>query len=509
MSTNQLSQPTTSRKQKIVLIIFGLLLFLILLEISLRLGGFIFLSIQEHRNMVSLRQKGAYRILCLGESTTAGGESPWPNQLEQILNERDTVIKFSVINKGIPAVNTTEILKQLEANLDRYMPDMVIAMIGINDGMDFFYKHAYAEKNLLFLKSLRLYKLANLLQRHIVSKAKEKGINKSEQSLRKAIELNPKNDLAYIGLAWFYIERAKFDQAEELLKKAIELNSKNDDAYKGLGCVYADQEKFALAEKFFKKAIELNPENADANSSLGWLYFDQKKYALSEQSFKKAIELSPKNEFTYRSLAWFYIERAKFDQAEELLKKAIEINPISHHQYMKLGWLYITQGKYTQAEELFKKAIELNPRNDVVYAGLGLLYKEKLCRTDAERYYSIADKLRSNSYNLITCRNYQQIKETLDKRGIQLVCVQYPMRSATALKKIFEGRQGIIFVDNENIFKEAVARASYKEYFTDMFAGDFGHCTPKGNRLLAENIANVILKEYFREKGDVSIFLKK
>jgi hypothetical protein len=27
-----------------------------------------------------------------------------------------------------------------------------------------------------------------------------------------------------------------------------------------------------------------------------------------------------------------------------------------------------------------------------------------------------------------------------------------------------------------------------------MFGGDFGHCTPEGNRLLAENITEVILK---------------
>ena len=31
----------------------------------------------------------------------------------------------------------------------------------------------------------------------------------------------------------------------------------------------------------------------------------------------------------------------------------------------------------------------------------------------------------------------------------------------------------------------------------DMFGGDFGHCTVKGNRLLAENVARVILKEIF------------
>jgi len=31
----------------------------------------------------------------------------------------------------------------------------------------------------------------------------------------------------------------------------------------------------------------------------------------------------------------------------------------------------------------------------------------------------------------------------------------------------------------------------------DMFGGDFGHCTQKGNKLLAGNIADVILKEVF------------
>jgi hypothetical protein len=53
----------------------------------------------------------------------------------------------------------------------------------------------------------------------------------------------------------------------------------------------------------------------------------------------------------------------------------------------------------------------------------------------------------------------------------------------------------ILFVDNERIFQNAVARGSYQQYFVDMFAGDFGHCTPKGNRLLAENAADSILRD--------------
>jgi hypothetical protein len=71
------------------------------------------------------------------------------------------------------------------------------------------------------------------------------------------------------------------------------------------------------------------------------------------------------------------------------------------------------------------------------------------------------------------------------------------VRSVEPLKKMLGNDAGIIFVDNENLFKEALQKASYKEYFKDMLAGDFGHCTDKGNRILAQNIAGAIFKEVF------------
>lgn len=76
------------------------------------------------------------------------------------------------------------------------------------------------------------------------------------------------------------------------------------------------------------------------------------------------------------------------------------------------------------------------------------------------------------------------------------MCMQYPMRKIDPLKEIFKGQsEGIIFIDNEKIFKEAIRKEGYKEYFIDLYAGDFGHCSDKGNRLIAENIAAVILRE--------------
>ncbi len=60
----------TTFKQKIALLLLGFILTVIIIEATLRLCGFIYLSVQSHRNRASLKQEG-YRILCLGDSHTA------------------------------------------------------------------------------------------------------------------------------------------------------------------------------------------------------------------------------------------------------------------------------------------------------------------------------------------------------------------------------------------------------------------------------------------------------
>ena len=83
--------------RRFFLIIMSIFLTLIALELSLRIGGIIISSEQNSLNRITgfsvSEQQKIYRILTLGESTTAGGEDSWPNQLEMILNERSSKIK--------------------------------------------------------------------------------------------------------------------------------------------------------------------------------------------------------------------------------------------------------------------------------------------------------------------------------------------------------------------------------------------------------------------------------
>ena len=54
---------------------------------------------------------------------------------------------------------------------------------------------------------------------------------------------------------------------------------------------------------------------------------------------------------------------------------------------------------------------------------------------------------------------------------------------------------------NKKNFEQALKAGSYSEYFYDTFAGDFGHCTLKGNRMISSQLADIILKDIL---GDIN-----
>jgi tetratricopeptide (TPR) repeat protein len=545
--------------QKTVLVFLGLILSLALLEAGFRLGGFVQLSLHEYGNLQSVKQKSTYRILCLGDSMT---QIQYPILLDQVLNERNIGVRFSIIDPGSGGANPTAIiLSRVESYLTEYRPDMVIAMLGDADkgsghSQDLskddksIFRHflLYQFVRMRFMHALEKIKHENIYElsgSHPGSQAKPESagivtgkanlsagtsaenvtpldlrstkgtqrltssylndgeISRTKESLKMSNGLHPGNDIAYVESGRLYKQQDKFSEAENSYRKAIEINPLDSSAYIGLGRLYKDYGKFSQAEDCFKKAIELNPKSDHAYIELGRLYEKWGMLSRAEDAYKKALELNPANEVALVELGSLYRDQGELAQAEDLCKRAIEHNPRKFSALCLLGMLYRDQGKLSQAEDSFRRALELNPErvSERTLRAMASLYEEmgkpELAKEYTEKAYHLS--LGNNSADADTVNSYRKLKEILDRKGIKLVCVQYPMRNVEPLKSIFGKDNGVIFVDNEQVFKEAIKRSGYKEYFIDVFAGDFGHCTRKGNMLLAQNIADVILREVFNK----------
>ncbi|MDD3066086.1 MAG: SGNH/GDSL hydrolase family protein, partial [Endomicrobiaceae bacterium] len=154
--------------KKILLIFLGFIFSFFLLEFVLQTASFItkiVISAQNKSlesqiaNANFKKNKNTLTILCIGESTTY---KQWPIQLQMYLNRNKSSVNYQVVDCGIPATNLDLILKNLDMQLKKYNPDIIISMMGIND---------IPRGNLTYIKhQLKTIELLELLKLHIMFK---------------------------------------------------------------------------------------------------------------------------------------------------------------------------------------------------------------------------------------------------------------------------------------------------------------------------------------------------
>ena len=255
-------------------------------------------------------------------------------------------------------------------------------------------------------------------------------LKKAFELLEKGIELdsNYANIYARLGKA-FFVKAVCFKnvdlylQAEEKLKKALEIDPDNDLANANIGGVYHD---LALA-------------NYEQNAP--------KYFELACSYHLKAIENNPNDDCTLSNLANSYWNYAKcqsetwaadtlFEKAIQCANRAIEINDNNADAFFALGcicleriFLGISDGNKVildQACKYFQKSIKLKPNNPAAYFNQGTVFlnlakvcdvseKRNMLKNSCENYRNVFlidpnNQIASNNY-IIALFRYAKIME--------------------------------------------------------------------------------------------------
>lgn len=82
------------------------------------------------------RPDAELRVLCAGDSHTWGAqverEESYPAQLQRHLDRVEPGV-YSVVNQGLPGMNTAQIRERLPVWIQRYQPDIVVVWAGVNN----------------------------------------------------------------------------------------------------------------------------------------------------------------------------------------------------------------------------------------------------------------------------------------------------------------------------------------------------------------------------------------
>lgn len=124
-------------KKNLFFYLITLVFLLLVFELILSIGGYFYFY--GYSNLGSPKIEGGdFRILFLGESTTAGdsrvGEgNAYPDQIERVLQQKYPDKKIKSYNKGFGGIETKAILRNLDKNMIKYKPNLVIFMAGSNE----------------------------------------------------------------------------------------------------------------------------------------------------------------------------------------------------------------------------------------------------------------------------------------------------------------------------------------------------------------------------------------
>ena len=131
-------------------------------------------------------------------------------------------------------------------------------------------------------------------------------------------------------------EKLDVVNTEKKLKEAIQLNDKNDEAYIELGHLEAYGKNFNEAVDYYAKAISINPEKYEYYTVKGATEHLILDYKSAIKDLNKAIELHPKNEFAYYHLALMYYYFGYIKEALEYSNKSIQYSDGKNLEHYEL-----------------------------------------------------------------------------------------------------------------------------------------------------------------------------
>ena len=121
-----------------------------------------------------------------------------------------------------------------------------------------------------------------------------KNYSKALESLKQAIELQPKNPTA-LHLLGSLMNEQNSTECVEFYEKCLEINNRSYLTFNGLGNFYLKSNQFEKAENYYTKAITIDPKrSAKIYKNRAFLREKQNKNSDAKDDLKSYLKYFPK-----------------------------------------------------------------------------------------------------------------------------------------------------------------------------------------------------------------------
>lgn len=413
-----------------------IIIYLLSLELILQITG-LFLSLKIKKQ--NLTKGDDFNILCIGDSFTYGlgapSEESYPKQLERILNKAYPQRRIKVINLGVPGYNSSQCFKILKEKFDFYNPKIVLVMSGMNNCWNFI------DSSYFRIKQFRYKNPLNFKMKFI-------------DALLCKLKTYKLIKITFLNL----MDRLKSSQLQRyrylpLPKKEFQMPLRSDELIGLLkeGLKYFEEGKYDLSEVYYREALELAPDDYEPHWYMGRFYIFKGQEEKRDEELILAAKYAP-YPYVIPCILADLQDRSQPKDGRDFKEFADLIKKLRSYWVEKFGEEYVQQ-----------------------FIDPVILYEEE-------------DLVKVLVYDL------KEMNEYVRQREAKIVILTYPhpankIRYPEDIYYEISNYLDLPPVDNVYLFNKYLKIYKYE----DLFSAD-GHCTSKGYRLIAENIADVFKK---------------
>lgn len=191
----------------------------------------------------------------------------------------------------------------------------------------------------------------------------EKRFKDALEIFLEILELDETLPDVWQNLAMIYYEAGVYSKAQQSIQKAIALEPSKASYHYGLGLILEKLDYIELAIAAYQKALKLDPKQLNAYIRVGLILTKQHKVIEAEQVYLQAIANFPEHYGCYLNLANLLLDQAKADNQSP-------------------------PGRFEDIVQFYEKALELNPNHSFILLGLGEVYQLAAKEKEALWYFS-------------------------------------------------------------------------------------------------------------------------
>ena len=198
--------------------------------------------------------------------------------------------------------------------------------------------------------SLKVVRAALLLRPYSTARRLSEGARRCSEGTRKSIRDSQKA-LAVMG--WV---KGRYDwnpsAAEDTLRKAVALNPNYARARQALAEVLVATARGNDADAEMARALELEPLSLSINAAVGLIAYFGRQYHKAIECFRQTIELDPTFYPAHWYLAWAYEQIGQLSEGEAELREAQALSHDNTLVIASLSGIYAAAGRANEARTI-------------------------------------------------------------------------------------------------------------------------------------------------------------